>query len=136
MAKPDAFAIGGVFFTDETMLPKIVEKAKGIGGLYSPCGLTTLRFSNPRYAPASGSLLSLDVFCDVTADITLSLLDIATREEFVAVFKIIGGVWQSVVANCGDFKTESGAPLTEFTNNLRFTFACSVPYAVNNVMWL
>lgn len=136
IADPAKLSIGGVFFTDETTLPKLVEKAKGVEGVYSPCGLTTMRFSNPRFAPSAGSLLSIDVFCDETANVEFSLCDMETKETYVAVFRIIGGVWQSVVANSTDFKTESGAPLAEFSNNLKFTVACAAPYAINNIMWL
>lgn len=135
-ALPEKFGIGGLFFLDDSAMPRIVEKADGVKGLYAEGGLTTYRMNNPRYTPNGGSILKMDVFCDKDSVLTLSFFDYNTKEEYTDSYKIIGGVWQSIASECGMFKNISGVPLAKFNSNFIFSIKCGSPYAVNNVMWL
>lgn len=128
--------IGGVFFIDNSVLPHLVTKAKGVKGLYSEFGLSTLRMSNPQFAPVPNNVLSVDLYCDETADFIITLVNMATGEEYVDIVKLVGGVWQTAVLDAKSFKTANGATLSEFGGDLKFTLNCSVPYAINNLMWL
>ena len=136
MAKPKSGALGGIFITDENVLPHMVEKAKGIKGVYSPCGISTYRFASPKFAPLGGSVLSLDAYCDETAKLVLTLTDLISGEEYVYQPEVIGGVWQSLICESSLFKNAGGAPLDVYTPNFKFSVNCEVPYAVNNVIWL
>lgn len=136
VADPASCAIGGIFLPQSAVKPQLVTKAKGISGAYSPYGLATYRMNNPRYAPARGNTLSIDAFCDRAAELTLTLCDIGTGEEYVCAVGIVGGVWQSVLLESGSFKTADGVSLAEFSGGMKLVIGCPVPYAVNNIMWL
>lgn len=131
-----SFALGGVFLTSDAVLPQVVEKADGLKGAYSVCGLLTYRLDNPCYAPEEDSILKLDVICDNPADIIFGMQDVKTGETFTAVHNIAGGIWQRVLLESKDFKNEQGMHLASFNRNLKFTINCGEQYAVNNVMWL
>lgn len=128
-------AVGGVFLLNESVLPRLVEKGD-VRGLYSPCGLTTYRMNHPRYAPSDGSVLKLDIFCDENAEISVTLQNAASGEIFYHVVSVVGGVWQSIIAECEQFKNASGVSLNTFAGPFKFMIRCGVGYAVNNVMWL
>ncbi len=136
IADPVRNALGGIFFTDASLLPAIVEKAKGIKGLYCSSGLSTYRLNNPRFAPASGNMLAMDVYCDKTASISISVLDLNSGEEYINKVQIIGGVWQNTVLESKAFKTASGVTLENFAFGMKLKITCAAEYAVNNVMWL
>lgn len=136
VAEPKALAIGGIFFTDSIMAPQLVEKAKGINGIYSERGLTTYRLNSPRYAPTKDNVLKIDVFCDETAEITFAIEDLNERETYKYSQSILGGVWQSLILESKLFKTVNGAPLADYAHNIRFCISCDGNYAINNVMWL
>lgn len=128
--------VGGLLIADENALPKLVEKTKGIKGLYSPCGLSSFRINNPVYAPSTGNVLSIDIFCDKTEDANISFIDRETGEEYSAVFNVIGGVWQKIIAESKVFKNANGVPLDTFERELKFTVNSLSPFAINNFIWL
>lgn len=131
-----SFALGGIFLTSEAVLPQVVEKADGLKGAYSVCGLMTFRFNNPCYAPDEDSILKLDVICDNPADVVFCMQDVQSGDKFTAVHNIAGGLWQSILLESKDFKNEQGVHLASFVKKLKFTITCGEQYAVNNVMWL
>ncbi len=128
--------IGGIFFTDDIVLPQIVEKARGIKGIYSVCGLTTFRLNNPRYAPEKGVMLKIDVFCDNSSEMDFTIKDVNTNEVYKSIVSVVGGVWQPILLESKAFKTASGAALPEYSSNLRLDINCGESYAVTNMMWL
>lgn len=128
--------IGGLLISDDNALPKLVEKSKGISGLYSPCGLSSFRINNPVYAPSAGNVLSVDVFCDLTENVNISFIDRETGEEYSAVFNVIGGVWQKIIAESKVFKNANGVALDTFEKELKFTINSLSPFAINNFIWL
>lgn len=129
-------AVGGMFFPDREMLPKLVTKAKGVKGIYSAGGLTTFRMNCNRFAPSNDNILSIDVYCDVSGEVELTLSDFSSGVEYVCILKVIGGVWQNFLNECSEFKNALGVSLGEFSSNLKLTVKSNVPYAVNNLMWL
>lgn len=136
VADPQNYAVGGVFFTDANLKPVFVTKEKEIKGVYAECGLSTLRMTNDGFAPAAGNVLSIDLFCDQTAEFTFTVYDLITKEEFVATQQVLGKVWQRFILDCTAFKDATGAVLSAFSRNMKFTINCTEMYAVNNVMWL
>lgn len=128
-------ALGGIILIDTDSRPCLVEK-NGVRGVYAQGGISTCRMNDPRYAPADGSVLKLDVFCDRDTTFNLTLSDISTGEKFVYAVWIVGGVWQTVIAESKNFKTANGIPLQNFLGQLRLNINCGTGFAVNNVMWL
>ncbi len=129
-------AVGGIFFTDGVALPQIVMKAKGIEGIYSEHGLTTYRLNSARYSPSRDKVLKVDVFCDNTAEIVFMIEDTADGEIYRYSQSVVGGVWQSLVLKSNLFKNVNGAPLADYSHNVRLCIDCEEKYAINNVMWL
>ena len=125
-----------MFFTDSIMVPQIVKKEKEINGIYSVCGLTTYRINNPRFAPDKSSVLKLDIFCDNTSEITLTLEDVSDGKIYKLSQSVLGGVWQSLILDSGLFKSSNGETPSDFTGNMRLCINGEGEYAVNNVMWL
>lgn len=132
---PRDYSIGNIFLTDNSSQPALVDK-EGIKGLYAESGLTTYRINSPEFAPAQGSILKFDVFCDCTSVIKITLLDCSNGEEFTDEYEITGGIWQSVIADSNLFKNAGGVSLTNFTSVVKLTINCDAPYAINNLMWL
>lgn len=129
-------SIGGIFFPDGSVLPQLVTKSHGVKGLYSPCGLSTYRISNPRFAPTKSSMLSLDFFSDETSNLKLTFIDTTSGEKYDYTVSVIGGAWQTIITESNNFKTANGVQLASFLGDLKFTLTCPVGYAVNNIMWL
>lgn len=136
IATPTLNAIGGIFFDESVMRPQIVTKAKGISGIYSDSGLTTYRFNSPKYAPETGNVLKLDVFCDSDCEMIFVLQDVGNNEIYKAAHSVLGGVWQGIILDSKMFKTPNGVPLSDFTRSLKFSIFCDTEFAINNVMWL
>ncbi len=133
---PYKCAVGGMFLINENALPKLVEKTEGVYGLYSRYGLKTFRMNNPMYSPDVGNILKLDIFCDNSASVTISFFDANAKEEYIYLCDIVGGVWQSIIAESKLFKNSNGTPLTAFASNFIFAVKSDDSFAVNNVMWL
>ena len=92
--------------------------------------------SNPQYSANSTNLLSIDMYCDTDSKLTLTFRNVSTGEDYVCNVAVVGGVWQSSVFESKSFKTSGGAPMSDFTGDLKFTVTCSADFAVNNIMWL
>ena len=129
-------ATGGIFFTGDVALPQIVQKAKGMAGIYSEHGLTTYRLNSLRYSPSRDKVLKVDVFCDATAEMVFTIEDIDAGETYRYSQSVIGGVWQSLVLKSKLFKNVNGTPLAEYSHNVRMCVWCDEKYAINNLMWL
>ncbi len=137
VADSSSYAVGGVFFTGNTAMPRLVEKADGLKGLYSLCGLMTLRPNSLRYAAPEGcTIIKLDLFCDNDAKVTFCIEDMKSGEKYYTVFDAVGGVWQGVLLDRKNFKNRQGASLSGFNLKIKFIINCSEQYAVNNIMWL
>lgn len=127
--------VGEIFLQDNENAPKIVSK-RGVAGLTSSCGLATYRLGNQRFAANESSLLSVDLFCDKTSEVAMNITDNSTGEEYIYTVNIVGGVWQTVIAECNLFKTAAGVPLASFSGDYKFMVTCPAEYAINNFMWL
>ncbi len=133
---PETCAVGGTFFINSDALPRVVENSSGVKGLYTEHGLKTFRMNNPMFAPNPGSILKLDIFSDEPVNVKLVFFDANAGEEFSNDFEIVGGVWQSILAESKLFKNSNGTALPAFASNFVLSIKCTKPFAVNNVMWL
>ena len=130
------YAVADTFFVGEEAFPEVIERGDNLRGLYSPCGLTTYRLNNVRFAPAAGSVLSIDAYAERDCRMDLIALSITDGEVYSASVTLVGGVWQNEVIESKLFKNSEGKALGDFSVGLRLTIKCSSEYAVNNVMWL
>ena len=130
-----SMALGGAFLTSSAVLPQIVEEG-GLKGAYSPCGLMTFRSNVPRYSPDADAVLKLDIFCEEDCEVTFCMCDMNTGTLYYAVTRAAGGIWQSVLLEDKDFKSDQGIHISDFCGKLRFTVSCAARFAVNNLMWL
>lgn len=132
------YAIGGMFFADDAVMPRLVSKGKGgAKGLHSECGLSTFKNNCQRYAPTSASVLSLDLYTDKSDTVTVTFADSASQtESFSCAVPVVGGVWQSFVLEAKNFKSANGTSLADFTGELKMTVSCRGEFVLNNVMWL
>ena len=128
--------VGGIFVTDPELMPRLVTKAKRVKGLYCACGLETYRQNHPQFAPQNGNALGIDLFCDKTEAVTITVTDLNSNEDYVAVVNVIGGVWQSFILESDDFKNAVNVSLPSFTGETKIRINSPVQYAINNVMWL
>ncbi|MDE6868857.1 MAG: hypothetical protein K2J83_06945 [Clostridia bacterium] len=136
VAAPRSQAVGGIFFVDSIMVPQVVTKERGIGGIYSPCGLTTYRMNTPKYAPEANSVLKLDFFSDETAEVLFTLEDVENGQIYKYGQSVLGGVWQTIIIESKNFKNIDGEQLNDYIHSLKFCITCEKEYAVNNLMWL
>lgn len=132
------YAIGGMFFADDAVMPRIVAKGKsGAKGLHSECGLSTFKNNCQRYAPNSANVLSLDLYTDKDDTVTITFADAASQtEKYACAVSVVGGVWQSFVLEAKNFKSANGTSLADFTGEFKMTLTCRSEFALNNVMWL
>lgn len=128
-------AIGRAFLTSSVLLPQVVEEC-GLKGAYSPCGLMTFRTNVPRFAPEPDAVLKLDIYCENDSEVTFRMQDMESGTIYYASARAAGGIWQSVLLESKDFKSEQGIHISGFGGKLKFTIACAGRYAVNNLMWL
>lgn len=129
------YALGGVFLTDDDVLPQIVT-LEGLKGIYSKCGLMTNRISSLQYLPDKDSILKLDVCSE--EDITLEV-SVKKREDgnvYSVKIYVLGGVWQSQTLRAKVFKNQNGVSLNNFTDCHALSVFGSGKFAVNNLIWL
>lgn len=128
-------AVGGVFLTDDDVLPEIIT-LDGLKGVYSKCGLMTNRINNLQYAPDKESILNLDVCSeeDITLDVSLKNKEDGT--VYSVKLYILGGVWQSQTLKAKVFKNLNGASLISFTQCESLSITGSGKFALNNLIWL
>ncbi|MGN0814197.1 MAG: alpha/beta hydrolase family protein [Candidatus Coproplasma sp.] len=129
-----AYSVGGIFFTNTDVAPKVVCREQ-IKGISSVCGLTTYRLNNPRYSPTADSVLQFYVYADRSGPLELTL-NCAEDKTYVAQVNVVGEVWQSVLLSANMFKNAQGVSLTDFTKGNVLTVKGKGDYALNNVMWL
>lgn len=129
------YAVGGIFLTDDDVLPKIVT-LDGLKGIYSKCGLMTNRINRLQYKPDKDSILKLDVCSAV--DITLEV-KLKNREDgnvYAVKLYVLGGVWQSETLRAKVFKNKNGVSLNSFVNCEALSVKGGGEFAINNLIWL
>jgi hypothetical protein len=136
IADIDNYTIGGAFFMNSNLLPKLVVKEKGLKGIYSACGLSTYRLNSVKYEHDKDSILKLDVCPDANCMLELTIVVVESGEKYTAKIYTLGRVWQSVFLENKIFKNGAGAYLTDYSKELILTINCKEPYALNNLMWL
>jgi hypothetical protein len=136
VANAEDYSIGGAFFMNVNLLPKLVLKEKELKGIYSVCGLETFRLNSLRYEHEKDSILRFDVCPDTDGVLDLGLWIVDSNEKYYAKINVLGRVWQSIFLESKCFKNSSGAYLLDYSKQLVLTINCREAYAINNFMWL
>lgn len=130
-----ANSVGGVFLNAEEAMPHVINLC-GLDGVYSKCGLKTMRIMCPQFKPDKESILKLDICSKEDTQVTVKLTTKYVREEFVATVNILGGVWQSLIIEPKILKNKSGVSLSDFTECESVSVNAEGKFALNNLMWL
>lgn len=135
LADGTEYAIGGIFLTDDDVLPRIVT-FDGLKGIYSKCGLMTNRISCLQYAPDKDSILKLDVCSEEDITLEVSVTNRLDGNVYSVKLYVLGGVWQSQALRAKVFKNQNGVSLGSFTKCEALSVLGSGKFAVNNLIWL
>ncbi len=110
----------------------------GIKGLAAAPGLISYRVGDPRYKAPEGASFCLDAYSPVNA--RLRVVFYCDEEEklgYAAEVNVpAGGTWSGYVFDADDFKTESGAVLSDFSSVVSVVFISEEDVLVNNVLWI
>lgn len=129
------YAVGGMFLTDEDVLPTVLTM-DGLKGVYSKCGLLTYRIKNLQYAPDKDSILKLDVCSEEDISLEVSLKNKDDGQIYSVKLYILGGVWQCQTLRTKVFKNSNGISLTDFSSCESLAIVGSNKFAINNLIWL
>ncbi|MDE7084466.1 MAG: hypothetical protein K2O81_04415 [Clostridia bacterium] len=135
LADCSQYDIGGMFLTDDDVLPKIVT-LDGLNGIYSKCGLATNRISSLQYAPDKDSILKLDMCSEEDITLEVSVKNRADGNVYSVKLYVLGGVWQSQTLRAKVFKNQNGVSLNDFTGCEALSVLGSGKFGVNNLIWL
>ena len=135
LADCSQYAVGGIFLTDDDVMPKIIEM-DGLKGLYSKCGLMTNRISCLRYLPDKDSILKIDVCSEVDITLEVSLKNKNDGNVYSVKLYVLGGVWQSETLRVKVFKNQYGISLNSFLGCETLSVVGSGKFAINNLIWL
>ncbi|MGN0812805.1 MAG: hypothetical protein ACI4MQ_04755 [Candidatus Coproplasma sp.] len=130
-----ANSIGGLFLSGDEVMPHVINVC-GLDGVYSVCGLKTQRIMSPQFMPDEESILKFDICSGEDTSVTVKLTTKFLREEYVATFNIIGGVWQSMIIEPKILKNKFGASLSSFVECESVSVNAEGKFALNNLMWL
>lgn len=130
-----ATSVGGLFLKGDEVIPHVINVC-GLDGVYSEGGLKTQRIMSPQFKPDGESILKFDICSEEDTMVTVKLTTKYLREEYVASFAIIGGVWQSMIVEPKLLKNKFGAPLADFTECESISVNANGKFALNNLMWL
>lgn len=128
----DCFADGSD--TDARLLPGY----GGILGAVAETGLVSYRVSEPRYAAPEGASFRFDAYCCENAMVKVTFYTDAEEERgFSAEARVEGGgAWKSLLFDASDLKSETGAPLPDFSHVVSVVFVSSGEVLINNVLWI
>lgn len=135
LADCSKYAVGGIFLTDDDVMPKIVT-LDGLNGIYSKCGLMTNRINCLQYMPDKDSILKLDVCSEADMSLEVSLKNRADGNVYSVKLYVLGGVWQSGTLRAKVFKNQNGVSLGNFVGCEALSIKGRGEFAINNLIWL
>ena len=132
-------AVADCFVDDASAALRLLPGYGGITGISCELGLITFRVGEPRYAAPDGANLQFDVY----AERDTSCKAIFVREEegekvlYTADFSVSGGgKWKKELFAPEEFKSDTGAPLSDFTQVDALIFLGEGKFVLNNIIWL
>ena len=119
----------------ENVLFDIIEGPSGINGISSHNTLTTYAIRDLAQNLTSNSFIKLDVYA--TSYVNLTLVLTANGVDYTYNVPVSGGnVWQNLIFELIEFKSEDGQTIEEYTSITSLTLKSIGVFAVNNIMVL
>jgi len=134
-ADNSSHAVGDIFLTDSEAMPALVTMQE-LSGVASLCGLKTTRIKSPQFLPDRESIFKLDICAESDALLSIEMKRAEDSEIFSANFKVVGGVWQSLLIPSKNLKNKNGISLPTYLGCESLTLTCDLKFAINNIMWL
>ncbi len=111
----------------------------GIAGISCKTGLVSYRVSEPRFEPLRGAAFKFDAYC-AADDAELTVCFYSDNEEekgyFCTYHVPAGGKWKKYVCESGDFKSQTGVPLSDFEGVVSVVFYSEKDVLINQIIWL
>ncbi len=118
-----------------------MRRAAGYGGIMGMSvkgGIISYRVGEQRYEAPEGVSFRLDAYAQKSARIRVVFYK--DEEEKVGYWDEAavegGGKWKSILFDCSDFKTDSGAPLQDFKGVCSLSILSDDDVLINNVLWI
>ena len=110
----------------------------GIVGADTANGVITYRVSEPRCSPSEGACFAFDAWCERESSLKIVFyMDADENRGYSVQVKVpAGGKWTNFLFQCNDFKSETGAPLSDFGQAVSVVFLGEGDVLVNNLKWL
>ncbi len=125
-------------FTDARSEVALLPGYGGIMGFSTENGVISYRVSEPRCEPPEGACFQFDAYSKTGGQLLVVFYTDADetvgygyRTEVPA-----GGKWKNFILSCGDFKSETGVPLSDFTEAVSVVFLGEGEVLANNLKWL
>ncbi len=117
---------------------KLLAGYGGIMGVNTANGVISYRVSEPRFHPDEGAGFQFDAYCERGGSLTVAFYMDADEEKgyFFTDNVPAGGRWKNFLLKCTDFKSETGAPLPDFSQAVSVVFLGEGDVLVNNLKWL
>lgn len=110
----------------------------GIIGITAPTGIISFRVGEPRYLALENESICFDAYCTEDTRMCVTFyLDSMEENGYSADVNIEGGGrWKNFVLDPLDFKSPTGASLTDFTGVISVVFFSEKEVLINNVLWI
>ncbi len=117
---------------------RLVAGYGGIRGITADAGLVSYRVGESRYEPPEGASIRFDAWSEQDARLKIIFYKDAEENVGYSCEETIegGGKWKSILLDAGDFKSETGAPLRDFSGVVSLVFFGDGEILVNNVIWI
>lgn len=136
--RPRTRSIADCFVEDESSKVNLLPGYGGILGITSESGMISYRVGEARYEPPECACLCFDAYSETDAKVKVTFFENTEETDgFSAEAKIEGrGKWKRILLSADDFKSETGAHLSDFTGVASVLFSFEGEVLVNNVLWI
>lgn len=134
-----AHAVADCFNVREEAGTRLQPGYGGIMGISCGIGLISYRVGEPRYKAPAGASFRFDVWSPSGASVTVRFFKTTGSKEnyHSSEFTIEGGgVWKNLLLDPGDFRSDTGALLSDFGDVVAVMFDVTGEAVFNNVLWI
>ncbi len=134
-----ARSVADCFMDGASSALRLLPGYGGIEGLDVSEGLISYRVSEPGYEPPEGASFLFDAYSADGATLKIIFyLDAEEKAGYSFETRVdAGGKWKSILLSSADLKSETGAPLPDYSGVVSVVFLCEDGDAlVNNLLWI
>lgn len=123
-------------FADSESDVRLTAGYGGIVGITGSSGLVSYRVGEPCYEPPESASFRFDAYSERDGAFKVRFFR-GEEKCYTAELRLRGGgKWKEFVLEAGDFKAETGAPLSDFAGVTAVVFLFGGEILINNVVWL